>query len=253
MLLAWKNAGVLTYAGYILGFPHDTPESIAEDIAIIQNELPLDILEFFCLTPLPGSEDHQTKFKNGDAMDADLNRYDLEHVVTAHSNMSRADWQGAYQTAWETYYTPEHVERMLRRAAATGGGISRLASMIYLFSSMVMIEKVHPLQGGILRLKRRTDRRPELPLEPVWSFYPKLTIEVTRKLVQSVRHWMWIDALRRKVRNDPARLNYMDTAITPVDEHDTEELELFTHSQAAQDAVQHARKIKQLTTVKSVA
>jgi coproporphyrinogen III oxidase-like Fe-S oxidoreductase len=84
MLLAWKNAGVLTYAGYILGFPHDMPESIAEDIAIIQNELPLDILEFFCPTPLPGSEDHQTKFKNGDPMDCRSNRYDLEHVVTAH-------------------------------------------------------------------------------------------------------------------------------------------------------------------------
>src|SRR5262249_40587171 len=28
MLLAWKKAGVITYAGYILGFPNDTVESI---------------------------------------------------------------------------------------------------------------------------------------------------------------------------------------------------------------------------------
>ncbi|ABD90332.1 B12-binding domain-containing radical SAM protein [Rhodopseudomonas palustris] len=253
MLLAWKSAGVLTYAGYILGFPHDTPASIAEDIAIIQNELPLDILEFFCLTPLPGSEDHQTLFKQGVAMDADLNRYDIEHVVTAHPTMSREEWEGAYLSAWSAYYTREHVERMLRRAAATGGGISRLASMIYLFSSMVAIEKVHPLQGGILRLKRRTDRRSTLPLEPVWRFYPKLFVEVAIKLYRSAAHWLWIDALRRKVRNDPNRLNYTDTALTPVDDSDTEELELFTHSAAAQQAVQHARKIKELTTVKSVA
>src|SRR5262249_7997597 len=59
MLLGWKHAGIITYAGYILGFPADTPESILEDIAIIKKELPLDILEFFCLTPLPGSEDHK--------------------------------------------------------------------------------------------------------------------------------------------------------------------------------------------------
>ena len=59
MLLAWKNAGAITTAGYILGFPFDTPESIREDIEIIKKELPLDILEFFCLTPLPGSEDHK--------------------------------------------------------------------------------------------------------------------------------------------------------------------------------------------------
>ena len=59
MLLAWKAVGCFTYAGYILGFPGDTPETIVRDIEIIQRELPLDLLEFFCLTPLPGSEDHK--------------------------------------------------------------------------------------------------------------------------------------------------------------------------------------------------
>ena len=58
MMLAWKAQGILTLAGYILGFPADTPMSIRRDIEIIQRELPLDIIEFFFLTPLPGSEDH---------------------------------------------------------------------------------------------------------------------------------------------------------------------------------------------------
>lgn len=253
MLLAWKNAGVLTYAGYILGFPHDTPQSIAEDIAIIQKELPLDILEFFCLTPLPGSEDHQTKVKLGEPMDADLNRYDLEHVVTTHPKMSRAEWEQVYRSVWDLYYSRAHVERILRRAAATGGGISRLASMIFLFSSMVKIEKVHPLQGGIIRIKRRTDRRSSLPIVPAWQFYPALAAEVAIKLYRNIRHWIWIDALRRRVRQDPNRLAYRDTAITPVDEHDVETLELFNHSADAQATVDHLRKVKELTTVKSVA
>ena len=60
MLLAWKKARVTVFAGYILGFPTDTRESILRDIGIIQRELPLDLLEFHVLTPLPGSEDHQT-------------------------------------------------------------------------------------------------------------------------------------------------------------------------------------------------
>src|SRR3954469_5668854 len=54
MLLAWKSVGIWTYAGYILGFPHDTPESARRDIEIIKKEMPLDVLEFFFLTPLPG-------------------------------------------------------------------------------------------------------------------------------------------------------------------------------------------------------
>src|SRR6202043_188213 len=69
MLQAWKRAKVLTYAGYILGFPADTPASIERDIAIIQRELPIDIMEFFMLTPLPGSKDHQEMYQRGERMD----------------------------------------------------------------------------------------------------------------------------------------------------------------------------------------
>src|SRR6185295_7529825 len=92
MLQAWRRGGVLTFAGYILGFPHDTPESIASDIAVIQRELPIDILEFFILTPLPGSKDHQVLFNNGTPMDPDMNNYDSEHVITAHAHMSPQEW-----------------------------------------------------------------------------------------------------------------------------------------------------------------
>ncbi len=31
MLLEWKRYGIITFAGYILGFPDDTPESIRQD------------------------------------------------------------------------------------------------------------------------------------------------------------------------------------------------------------------------------
>ena len=41
------------------GFPPTRRESIARDIEIIKRELPIDILEFFILTPLPGSADHK--------------------------------------------------------------------------------------------------------------------------------------------------------------------------------------------------
>src|SRR5438876_6602355 len=120
MLVAWKQVGVLTDCGYILGVPNDTPASIRRDIEIIQRELPVDLLEFFYLTPLPGSEDHKKLHDAGVAMDADLNKYDLNHVVTGHPIMSQKEWESAYRDAWATYYTDEHVETVLRRAIATG-------------------------------------------------------------------------------------------------------------------------------------
>ena len=74
MLLAWKKARVTVFAGYILGFPNDTRESILRDIGIIQRELPLDLLEFHVLTPLPGSEDHQRLHKAGVYLDPEIGR-----------------------------------------------------------------------------------------------------------------------------------------------------------------------------------
>ena len=97
MLQDWKRAGVITYAGYIIGFPNDTKETIRRDIEIIKRELPIDILEFFILTPLPGSEDHKVLYNKGVWMDPDMNKYDTNHVVTEHPLMSKAELEEAYR------------------------------------------------------------------------------------------------------------------------------------------------------------
>ena len=93
MFLAWRARQVITYAGYILGFPGDTLERIAQDIKTVQRELPVDLLEFFILTPLPGSADHQKLDATGVWMDPDMNKYDLEHVTTTHPVMTAQQWQ----------------------------------------------------------------------------------------------------------------------------------------------------------------
>src|SRR5918994_2855201 len=119
MLLGWKAVGIMTFAGYILGFENDTPESIKHDLEIIKKELPLDMLEFFILTPLPGSEDHKVLHEKGVWMDPDMNKYDVEHVVTAHAKMTPDEWSGIYQEAWGLYYTDDHLETIVRRAYAS--------------------------------------------------------------------------------------------------------------------------------------
>ena len=49
MLLAWKQAKIMTVGGYLLGFPNDAPASIVHDMNAIQDQLPIDLLEFFFL------------------------------------------------------------------------------------------------------------------------------------------------------------------------------------------------------------
>jgi hypothetical protein len=253
MLLAWKEAGVITYAGYILGFPADTPESIRADIEIIKRELPLDILEFFCLTPLPGSEDHKTLYTKSVAMDPDMNKYDLEHVVTGHARMSKAEWEGIYRAAWDAYYTPEHLFTILRRAVAKGVGASRLVAVLFFFSICTQIEGVHPLQGGVLRLRFRTDRRPGLPVESFFRFWPKTIWRGFATQGRLLSHWLKLERMRRAIARDPNRMSYTDEALAPVTDDEEERLEIFTHNEGARHAVEHARKVQALTHGENVA
>ena len=206
--------GAVTYAGYILGFPNDTPESIRRDIAIIQRELPIDMMEFFCLTPLPGSEDHQILHRKGVAMDPDMNKYDTEHVVTGHPKMTQTEWEGIYRTAWDTYYSPEHLERIMQRAGATGINLSSLAGTLLHFSQFTSVENVHPLQGGIFRLKFRRDRRPSFAIEPIWTFYPKYLWDTAGKLVRVARAARHLYGLAKTIKGDPRKQAYMDQALT---------------------------------------
>ncbi len=247
LFLAWKSIGAVTYAGYILGFPNDTPELIKRDIAIVQNELPVDIVEFFILTPLPGSEDHQILYRKGIAMDPDMNKYDTEHAVTAHPKMSQETLEEVYRTAWETYYTRAHMETILRRAGATGVSLGPLPGTLLHFAMFTKWEKTHPLQGGIFRLKYRRDRRPGLPVEPVWTFYPKQAWELAQKVVAGVTAALHLYRVKKQIKADPNRFAYKDTAITPVTEEEVDTLELFNKDEGARHAVQHERHVRELT------
>jgi hypothetical protein len=247
MLLAWKAQGIITLAGYILGFPADTPQTIRRDIAIIQEELPLDIIEFFCLTPLPGSEDHQVLWRKGIAMDPDLNKYDVEHVCTAHPQMSREQWESIYREAWSIYYTPKHMETLLRRAVATGVPVNSLIKVLVNFATTVRLENVHPLQGGILRLKHPSERRPGMPRESAFIFWPRFIWETLSKhaaLVATISRLIWI---RIAIARDPAARNYMDTALTPVHDDDDMKLDLLTKTTGARSTVAHIRKVARIT------
>jgi hypothetical protein len=242
MLLAWKGARVITYCGYILGFPNDTLESIKRDVEIVKKELPLDILEFFFLTPLPGSEDHQKLVNAGVAVDPDMNKYDLNHVCTAHPRMSGEEWERAYLAAWETYYTMEHMETVLRRLIAKKGPANNAIVLVTWFMSAIHLEKVHPLESGVFRLKFRRDRRPGLPLEPIWKFYPRYWTESLIKVGKLVRLYSRLHRLYKRIKKDPKRFKYMDVALTPVTDHDTEDLEMFHTPSAPAFVAQEQRR-----------
>jgi radical SAM superfamily enzyme YgiQ (UPF0313 family) len=244
MLLAWKAARVVTYAGYILGFPNDTPASIAHDIDVIKRELPVDLLEFFYLTPLPGCEDHRRLVKAGTPLDSDLNRYDLNHVTTAHPRMSREEWEHTYQSAWQRYYTIDHIKTVLRRLASVGANAGNALFLLTWFKGSIDFEKMHPLECGFLRRKFRRDRRPGFLIEPAWRFYPKY---LTETAVNQVR-WIWLYLrLRRlylRIKHHPERSRYTDFAMAAVAEDEAQTRALFRTAAAQAYLTQEHRLAK---------
>ena len=252
LLLALKDAGIMIYAGYILGFPGDTKESILRDIEVIKRELPIELLEFFYLTPLPGSEDHQKLHRDGILMDGDLNKYDLNHRVTGHPRMTPADWEEAYKLAWQRYYTWEHIDTILRRAATTGRRQLRVnvrTAMLNIgaFKGAIGIEGIHPLEGGWVRRKYRRDRRPEIAIEPVWRFYPKLLGEALVKQAKYIALYVRLARIYSRIMRDPNRFDYMDPALLPVTEHEGETSQML-QSDGARAYIGQERRLLSLRT-----
>lgn len=242
MLQAWHDVGAVICAGYILGFPADTRESILRDIKIIQRELPVDCLEFFILTPLPGSQDHKELWQQGVTMDTDMNNYDSVHVTTAHARMSDEEWAGIYREAWEAYYSPEHVETVMRRARQWGNLVDKVKWVMLSFHSTARIERLHPLDGGLLRRKVRTDRRSGLPLENPIVFHTRYAWEVLSKSVRLAAMYLSYQRRYRRVMAGRSVGQEPDVAMQPAEERELDSLELFNVTEAARSVAVKMKK-----------
>lgn len=87
--------------------------------------------------------------------------------------------------------------------------------------------------GGYLRRKYRKDRRPTLPIENPWVFYPRYAAGVVRKhfkMAQSAWRFHWF---KKRLERDPAARNYTDVALTPDTEESAELLEVLSAHTAA--------------------
>ena len=180
-------------------------------------------------------------------MDPDLNRYDVEHVCTAHPLMSKEECEQVYKDAWAAYYTPEHMETVMRREAATGGSPGKVLTLLMWSYASYMLEGVHPYQGGYFRRMYRKDRRPGLPIESQFVFYPRyISSQIGKhfKLLKAV--WRYRNFVN-KLKKDPNKRNYMDLALTPVVDDEFDSFEMFSATAAAKTAVSKIRKTETRT------
>ena len=84
-------------------------------------------------------------------------------------------------------------------------------------------------------------------VEPAWRFYPAYAWETVSKFARLGRFAWSIYRTYKRVAADPNPRAYMDAALTPVADDDTETLEMFQND-AARSAVDRVRKVKELTS-----
>lgn len=169
--LKWKKRGVVTMSGYIIGFPDDTPESVCRDIRTIQENLPLDVLYPFILTPLPGSADHAALWREGVLLDPDLSHYNSCHATMPHPNMTGPELEALFGQVWQLFYSDRHTIRIMRRHVSLGGDLDPLVPFLLAARASYAVEKIHPFEMGLIRVKNRTERHPDLPREALAPFY----------------------------------------------------------------------------------
>ena len=169
LIRAWHDAEIATHVGFILGFPHDTAESLREDFQKLMHEIKVEQASFFILIPLPGSRDHQEMVKRGDYMDPDYNKYDSMHELMNFPNFPEpGSLRRLYDEAWETFYSFENMKRVLSNASARN--YWNIMKNFIWYKNASLLEKRHPMMAGFLRKKSRSAIRSGVVAPGFWAF-----------------------------------------------------------------------------------
>jgi hypothetical protein len=161
---------------------------------------------FFMLVPLPGSMDHKGILQRGEWMESDMNKYDSEHATIKHPKMTREEWEGVFRKAWDIFYSPKHVEKVLRRANRDGISPSRLIWRLLIGQFGIKYEDAHPFQCGAFRKKVRCQRRWGMPLENPLLFYSRRVWEIGRTtLLLSIYAWR-LERLKKNIKKNISEL-----------------------------------------------
>jgi hypothetical protein len=123
----------------------------------------------------------------------------------------------------------------MRRAAAFNRNPKRIMEIALEFYGCFRFERVHPLQGGFLRRKVRTERRSELPIESAWVFYPRRVREIATTYGGLIAYAWRVWRLYRRVKQDTRRpdYRYMDQAMEPVEKTPEEQAEASLDARSA--------------------
>ncbi|MBI4388285.1 MAG: radical SAM protein [Candidatus Omnitrophica bacterium] len=184
LVSAYQAVGIAAHLSYIIGFPFDNEQSVTNDLNRLQSELGAEQASFFMLTPLPGSDDYRKGVAKSMVMDADLNNFDSFHETFQHPRMKHQAWSRAYQEAWKHFYNVENLKVILKKTPVARYWGVFLNAVWY--KNAIQVEGGHPMLHGFVRLRSRTERRPDYSQENLWVYFRRRVGDFAR----SVSGWV---------------------------------------------------------------
>jgi len=169
----WHKVGVSVHAGYMLGFPFDGPDCGRVAAATLK-KIGFDIVSFFIMTPLPGTEDQVRFTKEGAIIDWDFNQLDSQHVTLKHDKLDKESWLGAYRDAFTGFYSiPRFLHAMFTVCAGHGLDAEARRAVLRQFTYYFFSYRQgrHPMVGGIWPIRRRDVRRATVTDDEARRFY----------------------------------------------------------------------------------
>jgi radical SAM superfamily enzyme YgiQ (UPF0313 family) len=124
-----KEAGLMTVAGVILGFPGETKESAWETIRFVKELNPNDV-GFYIATPYPGTPMYEEVKANGSLKITDFDKYDTATPTFEIPNLSMQELSEIREQAFQSFYlSPAYFVSalgMFKKGKMWGLGATRL-------------------------------------------------------------------------------------------------------------------------------
>ena len=124
-----KEAGLMTVAGVILGFPGETKETAWETIRFVKELNPNDV-GFYIATPYPGTPMYEEVKANGSLRITDFDKYDTATPTFEIANMTMQELSQIREEAFQSFYlSPRYFISaigMFKKGKMWGLGATRL-------------------------------------------------------------------------------------------------------------------------------
>jgi radical SAM superfamily enzyme YgiQ (UPF0313 family) len=111
-----NSAGIVSYAGFMIGHPDDTPETVSRTIAFADRTNP-HFVGFRNAIPYPGCVFREIAEREGGILTSDWSKYDDRQIVYVPPGMKGYDLAEARRMAYSYFYwqNTERIKRILDR------------------------------------------------------------------------------------------------------------------------------------------